>query len=239
MAKGPVKRDTIEKRRYRKVSTRMYFDKKFTDLSPVKPSGQSLWLYLITGPHTNAVPGLFVAGEAQLAEALNWKLSDFRRYWSEIAAQGMAEADWKARLVWLPKAITHNIPESPNVVTSWRTHLDELPACALRDRALQGLYQVLCTVGQHGSYVKAFVEVLPSTFNEAPRDPSPNQEQEQEQEDSPLPPASGGPVTRAERKRAEELRRRAFGCTHEPRCPNYESCITTIVLGLREQAVTA
>ncbi len=28
----------------------------------------------------------------------------------------MAEADWQARVVWLPHAIEHNEPESPNVV---------------------------------------------------------------------------------------------------------------------------
>lgn len=236
---APVKRDTLEKRRYRKVSTRMYFDAKFLELSRPKPSGQGLWLYLITGPHTNAVPGLFVAGEAQLAEALDWKVSDFRRCWSEIEAQGMATADWKARLVWLPRAITHNIPESPNVVTSWRVHLDELPSCALRDRAFETLYRVLLTVGDAKAYAKAFAEVLPQGFTEAWRDPSANQEQEQEQEDTPLTPLAGGPVKRAERKRAEELRKRAFGCTHEPRCPTYEACIVTIVLGLREQAASA
>lgn len=246
MAKSPVRRDTIEKRRYRKVSTRMYFDAKFAALSPVKPSGQSLWLYLITGPHTNSVPGLFVAGEAQLAEALRWDMDAFRSCWREIAACGMAEADWIARLVWLPRAICHNIPESPNVVTSWRVHLDELPACELRDRAFARLFEVLRSIGE-GAYAKAFAEALPEAFGEGvgggfaegSRKASPNQEQEQEQESTPLPPVNGGRITRSERKRAEELRRRAFGCTHEPRCESYEACIVTIVLGLREQAATA
>ena len=56
----------------------------------------------------------------------------------------------------------------------------------------------------------------------------------------PTPPSvEGGRITRAERHRAEELRRRAFGCTHDPRCATYEACIVTIVLGLREQAASA
>ena len=55
----------------------------------------------------------------------------------------------------------------------------------------------------------------------------------------PNPPLQGGKVTRAERKRAEELRKRSFGCTHEPRCANYEACLVTIVAGLREQQEAA
>jgi len=56
---------------------------------------------------------------------------------------------------------------------------------------------------------------------------------------NPPTPLTGGPIRRDERKRAEDLRRKTFGCNHEPRCPNTEACIVTIVLGLREQAATA
>src|SRR5690348_7720814 len=105
-----------EKRRYRKVICRMYGDEKFQELSRPQPNGQTLWTYLITGPHTTSVPGLFTAGEAHLAEALGWTLRGLRSAWSEIAWQGMARADWKARVVWLPNAIRYNAPENPNVV---------------------------------------------------------------------------------------------------------------------------
>lgn len=245
----------IERRRYRKVSTRMFGDEKFGKLSRPQPNGQSLWQYLITGPHTTSVPGLFAAGEAQLAERLRWPVAGFRKAWDEIDRAGMGLADWQAPLVWLPNALRHNAPESPNVVIGWKENLDELPACHLRDQALTDMHAFLLTIGKQtgaaNAYAKAFREVLPHGFREAfakafaegfakgSADPSPNQEQEQEQESTPLPPARGGRITRSERKRAEELRRRAFGCTHEPRCESYEACLVTIVLGLREQAATA
>jgi hypothetical protein len=61
-------------------------------------------------------------------------------------------------------------------------------------------------------------------------------ETETEADKNPPTPLKRGAVTRAERKHAEELRRRAFGCTHDPRCQTAEACIVTIVMGLREQA---
>ena len=62
---------------------------------------------------------------------------------------------------------------------------------------------------------------------------------------SPQPPSRGEggsarPVTRTERKWAEDTRRRAFGrCPHEPPCADYETCITALVLDRREQRAAA
>lgn len=65
------------------------------------------------------------------------------------------------------------------------------------------------------------------------------QKQKQKQyKNPPTPLERGARVTRAERKRAEALRTRAFGCTHEPRCATYEACLLTIVAGLREEAAS-
>jgi hypothetical protein len=165
-----------EKRRYRKVLCRMYGDDKFLQLSRPQPNGQSLWLYLITGPHTTSVPGLFQAGEAQLSEALWWPLRGFRSAWKEIEALGMARADWKARVVWLPNAVRYNAPENPNVIRSWRHALDEIPACPLKDEAVSFLEGYLKGFG------KPFGEAFAEVFGGSPADPLANQEQEQEQE---------------------------------------------------------
>jgi hypothetical protein len=131
----------------------MHGDEKFRKLSKPQPNGQSLWLYLITGPHTTAVPGLFSIGEAALAEALGWGLRDFRRCWSELAVLEMAEADWDARVVWLRRAPEHNPPESPNVVKAWRKVLPDIPECDLKAKAVGNL--------------KAFLEGFDKGFREA------------------------------------------------------------------------
>ncbi|KAK6697170.1 hypothetical protein SNK04_014258 [Fusarium graminearum] len=96
------------------------------------PCGQGLWLYLITGPHTGPIPGLFRAGRAALAEELGWGMEGFDKAFGEANAQGMVKADFKSRVVWVPKAITHNRPESPNVVRSWATEFNMIPECGLK-----------------------------------------------------------------------------------------------------------
>lgn len=188
----------IERERYRKISTRMYGDDKYLELSPLLPSGQGLWGYLLTGPHTTAIPGLFSAGRAQLAEALGWSQEDFDRCWAEIEAKGLGKADWRRRVVWLPNAIRHNIPESPSVVVAWRDVWPFIPECGLKWDAYRTIRAFLETVGDSGAYVKAFVsaclepapqadpqaaeQAAPQAGAQPDPQPVPHQEQEQEQE---------------------------------------------------------
>jgi hypothetical protein len=158
--------------RYRKLDLRTWNDQKFRELTPLLPSGQALWLYLVLGPQTSNVPGLFEASEISMADRLNWSLEDFRKAFGEAFAKGMAKADWRARLVWLPNAPEYNRPESPNVVISWGSTFDELPECPLKWEAFQSL--------------KVFAKDLPKAFNEAFQrafaKAMPNQKQEQKQE---------------------------------------------------------
>lgn len=173
--------------RYRKIEVRTWSDEKFRELSAIPPSGQGLWFFLLTGPHTTAIPGLFRAGRAAMAEELNWEQEAFDEAFREVSDQGMAKADFKAKLVWLPKAIQHNKPESPNVVRGWRVELDLLPECDLKREAIEGIREALEIAGS--SYVEAFDEVI-STKKKEPAKPlakpsaktMPNQEQEQEQD---------------------------------------------------------
>lgn len=155
------------------------------------PSGQGLWFFLLTGPHTGPIPGLFRAGRAAMAEELGWPMEAFDEAFEEVSAQGMAKADFVARLMWLPNAIKHNKPESPNVVKSWSTEFDLLPECPLKLEALEALKTFICALGP------GFSGAFMGTF-ESPGKPSckasgkpsgkpsgktmPNQEQEQEQE---------------------------------------------------------
>jgi uncharacterized phage protein (TIGR02220 family) len=177
--------------RHRRISTRLWSDSRFRALSPIRPSGQALWLYLLTGPHTGVVPGLFVAGPAALAEALGWPLTKTQRCLEEITVSGMAVMDPRSRLVCIPNAAKHNPPASPNVVRAWRKAFDELPECPLRDRAGRHLAMALEGFG------KGFVEAFGKGFAKAPADPSPIQDQDQDQNQdqnkdfSPKPPHGG------------------------------------------------
>lgn len=184
--------------RYRKVEVRTWGDEKFRTLTPMPPSGQGLWLFLITGPHTGPIPGLFRAGRAAMAEELGWEVEAFDEAFREVFRQGMAKADFKARVVWIPNAIKHNRPESPNVVRSWAAEFDLIPECALKWEALDALRASVYAVGE--SFAKAFDEAFGKASGKPYPKAMPNQEQEQEQEqeeqqsslrsDSQSPPAS-------------------------------------------------
>ena len=165
--------------RYRKVSLSMYSDAKFRSLSRPQPNGQSLWLWLLTGPMTTVIPGLIVSGPAGMAERIGWPLEGFRKAFSEVTEQGMAKADFDSHLVWLPKAIEHNKPQSPNVVKSWGEAWLEIPECDLKAEAYQYLRSFLEGLGD--AYLKAFYEVCGKPSGK----PLLNQEQEQEQEVEP------------------------------------------------------
>lgn len=144
---------------YRKVKITMWDDPKFRALSPLPPSGQSLFIYLLTSPFTGIIPGLFKAGRAALAEELGWEVEDFDLALGEAMALGMVKADMKARVFWLPNAAKHNPPASVNVVKSWVRAFELLPECPLKWEALLSLkaacYGVSLAIG------KAFDMAMP------------------------------------------------------------------------------
>jgi hypothetical protein len=179
--------------RYRRIEVRLWGDEKFRRLSAQQPSGQALWIYLLTGPHTTSLPGLFRAGEAALAEAIRWDIRSFRDRFNELCAQGMAKADWDAQVVWVPNAIKYNQPANPNVVKSWKVHWDEIPECSLKLEAHHRFREFIQTR-------RGFAEVFDATFgngfeNRSPNGPA-NQEQkqghQQDQQQNLFPPQAGG-----------------------------------------------
>lgn len=151
---------------YRRVSARIWADLKVRKLSPIAPCGQGLWIHMLTGEQTGVVPGLFRIGEAAFAEQLGWPLDAFRSAFAEVEREGLAKADWLARLVWIPKALKHSPPASPNVVRHWRITLNLLPECQLRDEAFRGMEAFLEGIGK--AFVAAFREGSGKPFGKDP-----------------------------------------------------------------------
>lgn len=166
--------------RYRKIEVKMWGDERFRELSPLPPSGQSLWLFLLTGPHTGPIPGLFRAGRAAMAEELGWEQEAFDKAFKEVFDQGMVKADWKAKLVWVPKAIKYNKPENGNVVAGWAKEFEILPECALKYEALNALKASVYVL--EASYQRAFEKAFEKALEKASAKALGIQEQEQEQE---------------------------------------------------------
>jgi hypothetical protein len=170
--------------RYRMLDVRIWCDEKFRSLTPIKPSGQALFLYLLSNPHTTSIPGLYRAGAGAMAEELSWSLIGFQRALKEVVGQGLVKADLKARVIFIPNAIKYNKPQSPNVVRSWAVHWDEIPECALKNEAYYSLESFIRGLGK--AFTLAFAETLQQRgikdFNKSRTKSCFNQEQEQEQE---------------------------------------------------------
>jgi len=156
----------------------MYGDERFMRLSPLQPSGQALWLYLLTGPHTGPIPGVFVAGRAALAETLGWGPEAFEKAFAEVIGEGLAEFDSKTRMCFVANAIHHNAPPNPHVVKSWRAHWLLLPECELRDRIYAHLLQSLTEVSE--AFGKAFENACGKAFDKPLQKPSPKHMAKQE-----------------------------------------------------------
>jgi len=167
--------------RYRKVEVRMWGDDKFRRLSPLQPSGQALWLYLICGPATGPIPGLFKAGPASMAEDLGWSVEAFLEAFREAFREGMVKADFNARVVWLPKAIEHNPPANPNIVTSWWPEFELIPECSLKWEALESMKSNI--YGMSDAFIKAFDKSFGKALAKALANGMANQDQEQKQDE--------------------------------------------------------
>ncbi len=139
---------------------KLWKDRTFRALSPIAPSAQSLWLHLLTGPATTAVPGIIPADLVEVNQGLGWPDKDLAFHLDEILAAGMAKADLAAPFIWLPKAITLNLPQSPNVIKSWRWVLSELPESLLREPACLALWTAVQEMGPGWS--KAFRDIKPT-----------------------------------------------------------------------------
>jgi hypothetical protein len=186
--------------RYRRIDIRIWGDEKFRELSQPHPNGQSLFFYLLTGPHTGPVPGLANVGEAGLAEALGWPLPAFRKAMQELIDLDLVRFDRKARLLWIRNAIHYNPPASANVVRSWRATWDEAPECDLKKAVCAVLRQAICGMGE--GFARAFQEAFgegsagpclkPSANQEQERQEQERQEQERQEQDTPHPPGGAG-----------------------------------------------
>jgi hypothetical protein len=184
----PVNYPNKARGRFRTIYMRMWGDEKFRRLSPMPACGQGLWVYLLTGPHTGPIPGIFESGRAAMAESLGWSFEDFDKAFREVLSQGLCEVDWDARIVWVPKAVEYNKPQSPNVVLSWLAEWEKLPECDLKWRACEALRAFICRLGE--GYREAFAQAFGETRRKTSRKTTGKsrargeQEQEQEQEES-------------------------------------------------------
>jgi hypothetical protein len=125
-------------------------------------------VYLLTGPHTNQLPGLSTVGVATLADDLGWKVDEVQACWDEIEKSGMAQADWKARVIYVPSYITAEPPKNPNTVLGWASTWGLIPACALKEAAREAFLRHMQGRGKPEkgpSFEEAFRRACPAAGN--------------------------------------------------------------------------
>jgi hypothetical protein len=138
--------------RYRKIHCKMWGDEWFLGLSQPQPCAASLWIWLLTGPLTEIVPGLIRAGEATMAEAIGWDLDALRDALREVVGNDVdnarVEYSQKDKLLWIPKAIEYNPPPSPNHAKQWGSFIrDFVKECPLREKAIKNIGDFMDALG--------------------------------------------------------------------------------------------
>lgn len=112
-------------------------------MGPLPPSAPSLWFYLLTGEHCKTVPGLFVLGLGTIRDDLGWPEAAIKKHLATLVEQGHVKVDPVTRVMWLPNALDHNLPDNPNMVVGWKRDWQTVPDCGLKDEARESLRKQL------------------------------------------------------------------------------------------------
>jgi len=177
-------------RRFRKIETYMWRSPKVRRLDA---DTKLCWAYLLSCPHQVLCPGLIVASDIMIAEDLfadpdavqstaEETVKNLVRVQSSLdllQSKGFIKIDRGARVIVVLRAVSHNLPDNPNVVRGWISALGEVPACELRAEWLRGAHaQMTEAFGATDAKVKVLTDAL-----------------EGKQKDSPLEPPGDGPTS--------------------------------------------
>jgi hypothetical protein len=217
-------------RTFSKVDRFLWRDTRFLELSD---DAKILWIYLLTSPQSTCCPGLFVSPPLTVIDDLGWAFKNEDLTISEGKALAFAGAckrlkealdelqsllwvdfDARHKVIFIPKAIKHNMPESPKVAMSWATALKSIPDCELKTKWIQVAVQTLVNKEQNGmlaAFASKFKEVEGKALGKGQSKrlskgvtkaltlsgarAYQDQEQEQEQEQEEIHPLTPEPVS--------------------------------------------
>lgn len=164
--------------RYRKIDVRIWNDSKFSALSD---QAQLAFIFVLTHPTMTPLGALRGSPESLAADKYGCEGSAkafreaFVKAFRELFEKGLLKSDSRG-LLFAVNFLKYNIPESPNVIKSWKGSLDVLPECKLLGEVLIAAESSVSSLSE--GYRKAFQEA----FGEALAKAIANQEQEQEQD---------------------------------------------------------
>lgn len=111
---------------YRKIDPRLWDDERFVELSCVE---KLLWLYLLTGPHTTSLPGLWIVGIGELVDGLRLPAKSLQAGLEKLEAMGRLVLNPRSRLIRIPNAPRYNRPENARVLKAWFKLWSDIPDC--------------------------------------------------------------------------------------------------------------
>ena len=144
----------MEKKKYRKISTHIWNDERFRELSN---DAKFIFLFILTHPTTTSL-GALRGNVPGLAFELGMELEAFQKAFEEVLNKGMAEYDPKAGFLWFPNFLKHNVPESPNVIKGWAAGFKNLPECAAKEELKYNAKALICCLSE--GFQKAFKEAF-------------------------------------------------------------------------------
>lgn len=201
-----------DRRRYRKIFTRLWRNEAFVSMSDDE---KVLTLYVLSGPQTNRI-GLFRLSLGQTAEDLNASIETIRQRLATVCAAFEWFWDDRAKVVWIPSWWAFNSPgENRKAFQGALSDLNELPHTPLTARFCRNLVDipkaliplmealtsqaVTCEpLSSEGALTPKHPQMSSAIDDRVASDrrsiPARSQEQEQEQEQE-IPPSEGSSAT--------------------------------------------
>lgn len=124
-------------RDYGRVATSFWTSRSMRAASE---NAQRLALYLLTGPHSNAI-GAYLLPDAYLADDLNWSVEKVTETLSELFRTGFAQRFEDGRHIIICKFLDWNPIENPNVGKAVLKQIDLLPDDPAIEFIFNGLQQ--------------------------------------------------------------------------------------------------
>lgn len=183
---------------YRKIDPSMWDDDLMIDLPTVEQ--RFLWVYLLCGPHTTPLPGLFTATAGGIAEGLRIPFGNVSEGLAELVRRGRIQVDERRRLIRVVNAPRYNLPENGNVLRSWWALYKTIPESPLKTAHLVSMEAAIS--GQKQDVLTAWAETfgtIPKPWVNVPETlsiPSPTHKHkhkhQHEHQHTPSPPAAVG-----------------------------------------------
>lgn len=164
--------------RYRKVECKIWTD---ADVAGASYGCQWLLFYMLTSPDMTALGAMRSTSE-NVQILSRYSGGPFKEAFAEAFQEGIVLGFWEydeCGVIWLPKFLHHNRPQSPNVVKSWHAIMETLPTCPLKSRLdAETKFFLEQHLGESFSeaFTKPFAKALRKPSGKTSAKPLPNQE---------------------------------------------------------------